>query len=111
MRRRRGSALLEAALVVPVLALLGLGLTDAARLFHLRQACAGAARAAAQVIVDEPQASTERVVLMAWENLPGAVVTVGSENGHRRVRVEALASGFLHVLPDRVAAEVVVPAP
>lgn len=96
---------------MPVLALLGLGLTDAARLFQARQAAAGAARAGAQVLVDAPQAGTERVVSVAWENSPGSVVTVASESGRRRVRVEVAAPSILHVMPEMVAAEVVVPLP
>ena len=111
MNRRKGSAILEAGLAIPVLAMLGLGLTDAARLFHLRQCAAGAARAAAQVLIDEPQAGTERLVLVAWENLPGGIVTVSNEDRRRRVRVEAHATTFLHLLPEQASAEVVVPLP
>jgi Flp pilus assembly protein TadG len=96
MQRSRGQSLVEAAIALPVVLLLALGVTDIGRAFYYREAVANSARQALRMAVSSYQQTTANNVCAGTSGGPIAVTVATNVTP---------ATGFIATIANQAALE------
>src|SRR5437879_6590972 len=78
MKKSRGQSLVEAAITLPIVLLLALGVTDLGRSFYYREAVTNSARQALRIAVSSEQQSTANNVCASTSGGPVAVIVTSA---------------------------------
>ena len=98
-RRQRAAALVEFAVVLPVLLLILFGIMEFGQLFRVRQTCLHAAREAARLAVLQSTAKPYSMLSITEDTVADPTVTVTVTVPYEEVRL----TGFLGMLTDSVS--------
>jgi Flp pilus assembly protein TadG len=91
-RLRRGQALVELALVAPIVLLLGLGMVEIGRLMQVRMQLSQVAREAARAAALSPLPELDRADWIVPDQARALALTAASREGERRAN--EVAAGF-----------------